>query len=122
MFVLYRPLLLSSVSKEIAESQKVPVRFLDMIFMLIIGLVAAVTVPIVGALLCFSLLITPTAASIYISCNPKKVIIISIIFSLVTIWLSLILAYYSQWPIGFFVSAIGGFIYFFERILTLLMT
>lgn len=113
---LYRPLLLSSISKEIAESQGVPLRLLEMLFMVVLGLVAAVTVPIVGALLCFSLLIAPTAASVYISSNPRKVVILSLVFSLVTMWISLVLAYYSQWPTGFFVSIIGGFIYLFARV------
>ena len=113
---LYRPLLLVSVSKDIARSRGIPVRLIEMLFMVVLGLVAAVTVPIVGALLCFSLLIVPTAASAYISSNPKKVIILSLVFSIVSVWLSLILAYYSNWPIGFFVSVIGGIIYFMARL------
>jgi zinc/manganese transport system permease protein len=113
---LYRPLLLVSVSKDIAESRGIPVRLIEMIFMVVLGLVAAVTVPIVGALLCFSLLVVPTAASAYITSNPKLVIILSLTFSVFSVWISLILAYYSGWPIGFFVSAIGGIIYLFSRV------
>ena len=92
---LYRPLLLVSVSKDLAESRGVHVRLIEMLFMVVLGLVAAITVPIVGALLCFSLLIVPTAASAYITSDPKKVIILSLIFSVVSVWISLILAYYS---------------------------
>lgn len=113
---LYRPLLLVSVSKDIAESRGVSVRLIEMLFMIVLGLVSAVTVPIVGALLCFSLLIVPTAASAYITSNPIKEIILSIVFSVVSIWLSLILAYYSDWPIGFFVSAITGSMYLISRL------
>jgi len=113
---LFRPLLLVSISKDIARSRGIPVRLIEMLFMVVLGLVAAVTVPIVGALLCFSLLIVPTAASAYISSDPKKVIILSLVFSIVSVWLSLILAYFSNWPIGFFVSVIGGIIYFISRV------
>lgn len=112
---LYRPLLLVSISKEIAESRGIPVRLTEIIFMMVLGLVSAVTVPIVGALLCFSLLVVPTAASTYITSNPKFVMTLSLIFSISSVWISLILAYYSGWPIGFFVSAIGGLVYFFSR-------
>lgn len=113
---LYRPLLLTSVSKDIAESRGIHVRLMEMLFMVVLGLVAAVTVPVVGALLCFSLLIVPAAASVYITSNPRKVIILSLIFSVVTVWISLVFAYYSEWPIGFFVSVIGGIIYLISRI------
>lgn len=113
---LYRPLLLTSVSKDIAESRGVPVRLIEILFMVVLGLVAAFTVPVVGALLCFSLLIVPTAASAYITSDPKKVMILSLVFSVVSVWISLILAYYSEWPIGFFVAIIGGVIYLFSRV------
>lgn len=113
---LYRPLLLTSVSKDLAESRGIHVRLIEMIFMVVLGLVSAVTVPVVGALLCFSLLIVPTAASVYITSNPRKVIILSLTFSVVTVWISLVFAYYSEWPIGFFVSIIGGIIYLISRI------
>jgi zinc/manganese transport system permease protein len=113
---LYRPLLLVSVSKDLAESRGISVRLIEIFFMVVLGLVAAITVPVVGALLCFSLLIVPTAASAYITSNPKKVIGLSLVFSLFSVWISLVLAYYSEWPIGFFVSVIGGIIYLFSRV------
>lgn len=115
---LYRPLLLVSISKDIAESRCVSVRLIEMLFMVVLGLVAAITVPVVGALLCFSLLIVPTAITAYITSNPKKVIILSLIISVGLVWISLILAYYTEWPIGFFVSIIGGSIYLFVRVIS----
>lgn len=114
--LLYRPLLLVSISKDVAESRGIPVRLTEGIFMIVLGLISAATVTIVGALLCFSLLVVPTAASAYITSNPKLVIALSLIFSVSSVWISLTLAYYSGWPIGFFVSTIGGIIYFLSRI------
>jgi zinc/manganese transport system permease protein len=113
--LLYRPLLLASISQEVAESRGIPVRLLEMGFMVVIGLVAAVTVPVVGALLCFSLLIGPTAASSYLTCHPSKAIVLALLFSLITVWASLILAFFSGWPIGFFVSIIAGLFYACSR-------
>ncbi|CAA7601977.1 ABC transporter, TroCD-like [Acididesulfobacillus acetoxydans] len=112
---LYRPLLLASVSKEIAQSRGIPVRWVEMCFMVIVGLTAAITVPVVGALLCFSLLIGPTAVSILLTSSSEKVMALSLLFSVLTVWLSLILGYYSGWPIGFFVSIIGAILYLAAR-------
>lgn len=114
---LYRPLLLASISKEIAKSRGIPVRFLEMCFMVVLGLASAITVPIVGALLCFSLLIAPMAASTYLTSNPRKVLLLAMLFSLITIWSSLILAYFSGLPIGFLVSIIGAVFYMCSRII-----
>lgn len=108
---LYRPLLLASVSREIAQARGVPVRFLEISFLIVVGLATSVIVPVVGALLCFSLLIAPNAASIYLTSNPEKVMALSLLFSLADVWLSIILAYLSGWPIGFFVSMIGVLLY-----------
>jgi zinc/manganese transport system permease protein len=113
--ILYRPLLLASVSREIAEARGVPVRLLEILFLVIVGLASAVIVPVVGALLCFSLLIGPNAASIYLTSRPGKVMVLSLAFSLVNIWASIVFAYVTGWPIGFFVSMIGALLYAFAR-------
>ncbi len=105
-----------SISKDVAKSRGIPVRLTESIFMIVLGLISAATAPIVGALLCFSLLVVPTAASASITSNPKLVIALSLIFSVSSVWISLTLAYYSRWPIGFFVSTIKGIIYFLSRI------
>ena len=113
---LYRPLLLESVSSEIAAVRGVPVRFIEVSFLIVVGLAASVIVPVVGALLCFSLLICPNAASIYITSNPGKALAFSLLFSLVDVWVSIVLAYMTGWPIGFFVSMIGALLYACARI------
>lgn len=117
LLFLYRPLVLTAVSKEISESRGVSTSFFQMIFLVLVGVVCAITVPVVGALLSFSLLITPTAASIYITSDPKKVMFLSVILSLIIVWSSLILAYLSDWPIGFFVAIIGAIFYVIARLI-----
>ena len=113
--VLYRPLLLVSVSREIAQARGIPVRFVELTFLIVVGLSTSVIVPVVGALLCFSLLIGPSAASIYLTSNPAKAMLLALLFSLVDMWLSVVLAYLSGWPIGFFVSMIGVLLYAVAR-------
>jgi len=113
--VLYRPLLLASVSREVAESRGIPVGLVEMAFLFVLGLVAAVTVPIVGALLCFALLVGPAAASGYLTCHPGKAVALSVVFCLVAVWVSLILAFFSGWPVGFFVAVSVGLLYMGAR-------
>lgn len=115
--ILYRPLLFTSVMKDTAEARGIPVRLLDIVFLVILGLATAVTVPIVGALLTFSLLIGPAAASHYLSHHPLRAIAYSITISIVCVWLSLILAYDSGWPLGFFVATTSAVAYFGARFL-----
>ena len=61
--VLYRPLLLTSVVPEIADATSVPTFRIELLFLLIVALATTMTVPVVGALLIFSLMIGPPAAA-----------------------------------------------------------
>ncbi|HEY0222270.1 MAG TPA: metal ABC transporter permease [Lactovum miscens] len=115
--LIYRPLLLSSLSKDIAKSRGIPVRLIESIFLLVIAISVSVIIPIVGTLLCFSLLITPSAASIYLTSHPAKALVFAIIISLLDIWFSISLAYLTTWPIGFFVSTIGLIFYMVARLI-----
>ena len=63
LVALYRPLVFSSADPEVAEARGVPVRAINMIFAVLVGLAAAQAVQVVGALLVLSLLITPAAAA-----------------------------------------------------------
>jgi zinc/manganese transport system permease protein len=108
---LYRPLLFASITKESAKARGIPVGFLDIAFLFVVGLATATIVPIVGALLTFSLMIGPAAASQYLTHRPIPSILYSIGISLFIIWLSLIFAYDTGWPIGFFVAALSAVIY-----------
>ncbi|MDN6069969.1 MAG: metal ABC transporter permease [Lactococcus plantarum] len=115
LLMIWRPLLFGAVSKEVAESKGIPVRLVNILFLIIVALATTVIVPVVGALLAFSLIIMPSAGSIYLSSNPKYVLLLSIISSILVFWLSILLGYFSGWPIGFFVSAVGMLWYLFAR-------
>lgn len=114
---VWRPLLLATLSREIAQARGVPVRFLEIAFLVIVGLATAAIVPSVGALLCFSLLIAPNAAAARLSGNPSKALMLSLVFSLFAVWLSIMLAYFTGLPVGFFVSMVGALIYAAARLI-----
>ena len=61
--VLFRPLLLTSISPDLGEARGVSARTVALAFLLILALATAVTLPVVGALLVFSLTVGPAAAA-----------------------------------------------------------
>lgn len=108
---LFRPLLLSSVIPEIAQSRGVQSGRLDVAFLMVLAFATAIAVPVVGALLIFSLLIGPPAAARVLSNRPLGALLLGVGFSLVTVWISIAMSYLTNWPIGFFVGILGASFY-----------
>ncbi|MCY0893587.1 MAG: metal ABC transporter permease [Acidibacillus sp.] len=115
LLFMFRPLLFSSISGNVARARGIHVNQLDMLFLIIVGLATAITVPIVGALLTFSLMIAPAAAAGYITHHPIRNIAVSIAFALLTVWLALLIAYDTGWPVGFFVASFSTICYGMAR-------
>jgi len=61
--VLYRPLLLSSVMPELAEARGVRPARVETLFLVVVALATSMTLPVVGALLIFSLMTGQSASS-----------------------------------------------------------
>lgn len=116
IFLLYRPLLYVTVARSSAEAQGLSPFRLEMAFLLAVGLIAAVTVPVVGVLLSFSLMVGPAAAARYVAKSPAQAVGYSVGIALITIWVSMILAYDTTWPIGFFVAATSAVVYVAVRL------
>jgi len=106
-----RPLLFASVDPDVAAGRGVPVRSLTVAFLLILGLTVAEVSQITGALLVFALLVMPPAAAQAVAARPRTSLIITLALSLSVTWLSLAAAYFSPWPIGFYVTTFAFAIY-----------
>ena len=109
--VLYRPLMLSSVTPDVAEARGINPRVMDLAFLVVVALVTTMAVPVVGSLLIFSLLIGPPAAARSFTNRPPVAIGLSVLFALVTVWVAIAVSYETNLPIGFFVGAISAFAY-----------
>lgn len=109
--VLYRPLLLSSVLPDVGEARGVRAQWLDLAFLVVLGLATAMTVPVVGALLIFSLVIGPPAAARAFTRRPAPAMALSVGLALVSVWCAIALSYLSNWPIGFFVGTVSALCY-----------
>ncbi len=109
--VLARPLLFASMDGAVAAARGVPVRGLSVLFLLMLGCTAAEVSQITGALLVFALLVMPAAAAQQLTARPVLGMGLAVIFGLAVAWISLAVAFYSPWPVGFFVSTFGFALY-----------
>lgn len=105
--VIARPLLFASVDPDVADARGVDVRRLSMFFLLVLALAVAVTVQIVGTLLVFALLVTPGAAALQLTARPMRGLFLSVVFSLLFTWLGLAIAYFTDYPVGFFITSLA---------------
>jgi zinc/manganese transport system permease protein len=111
VFLVYRPLMLSSVMPDVAEARGVGSTRMEVIFLVVVALTTTMAVPVVGALLIFSLLISPAAAARSFTNRPFTAMGLSVLIALGTVWSAIALAYLSNLPIGFFVGSIGALTY-----------
>jgi zinc/manganese transport system permease protein len=109
--VIYRPLMLSSVVPEVAEAGGIRSYRIEMCFLIVVALATAVTVPVVGALLIFSLMIGPPAAARSLTSRPLLAMVLSVGIALITVWAAIALSYQYNWPVGFFVGMLGALSY-----------
>ena len=109
--VIYRPLMLSSITPEIAEARGVHAYRIEMCFLLVLALATTMTVPVVGALLIFSLMIGPPAAARSLTSRPLLAMLLSVVIALVTVWAAIAFSYQYNWPVGFFVGILGALSY-----------
>jgi zinc/manganese transport system permease protein len=107
----FRPLMLTSALPEVAEARGVSTRRVDLYFLVVMALATSMTVPVVGALLMFSLMIGPAAAARSVTARPGTALTLSVVIALATVWLSIALSYQTNWPLGFFVGTIGAAFY-----------
>jgi zinc/manganese transport system permease protein len=109
--VIYRPLMLSSITPEIAEARGIRSHRIEMCFLLVLALATTITVPVVGALLIFSLMIGPPAAARSLTSRPLLAMCLSVVIALITVWAAIALSYQYNWPVGFFVGVLGALSY-----------
>ena len=111
-----RPLLFASIDPDVARARGVPVQLLGLGFLLVLGLSVAETSQITGALLVFSLLVAPAAAAQRITSRPLLGIALSVALALAVTWLGLALAYFSIYPVGFYITSLAFAAYVLARV------
>ena len=111
-----RPLLFASVDAGVARARGVPTRALDMGFLLLLGLAVAATAQITGALLVFALLVTPAATAQQLTARPALGLALSALIAFGVTWLGLGIAYFSPYPVGYWVTSLSFGLYVAVRL------
>ncbi|MCW2975441.1 MAG: transporter [Actinomycetia bacterium] len=114
--VAARPLFFASVDADVARARGVPVALLGFGFLLVLGLSVAATSQITGALLVFALLVTPAATAHQLTSRAVLGIALSVAIALGVTWLGLALAYFSVYPVGFYVTSLSFAVYVGVRV------
>jgi zinc/manganese transport system permease protein len=112
----WRPLFFASVDADVARAGGVPVRLLDFGFLLVLGLSVAETSQITGTLLVFALLVTPAAIAHQLTSRPGLGVVLAVAIALAVTWLGLALAYFSIYPVGFYVTSLSFALYVLVRL------
>jgi zinc/manganese transport system permease protein len=111
---LYRPLLLSTVSPEMAAARGIPVRLVGALYLLALALATALAAITIGTILSTALLIGPAAAALRLTRRPLRAMAVAIGIGVAAVWIGVVLAYDSYhwppkehgWPVSFFVVAL----------------
>lgn len=102
-----RPLTFASVNPEVAEAKGVPVRALGVVFMVLLALVITMAVQVVGTLLLFGLVVTPSATALAITARPALIGLLGTAIGLFSVLAGLVLAAMFNLPPSFFIVTIS---------------
>jgi zinc/manganese transport system permease protein len=112
--VAWRPLLLTTVSPDIAAARGTPVRLTGLLFMLALALSVALSSLAVGAILSTALLVGPAATALRLIKATGRAVAIACLIGVGATWLGVLLAYDSYYwgashqglPVSFFIVAV----------------
>jgi zinc/manganese transport system permease protein len=114
--VIFRPLLFATVSAEAARARGIPLGRLNSAFLVCLALAAATTIPIVGSLLVFALLVAPPAAATLLAKHPLQAVVTAVLLNLACCWGGIAVAYYTTLPVGFLIAIFSASTYLAARI------
>jgi zinc/manganese transport system permease protein len=105
--VLARPLLFASIDPDVARARGVPTHLVAAAFLVVLGVAAAGTSQVTGSLLVFALLVTPAATASRLTARPAAGLVLSIGIGLLVVWVGEGIAFFSPYPIGFWVTTLA---------------
>lgn len=105
--VISRPLLFATVDRDVAAAAGLPVGSLGIAFLLLLGVAVAEASEITGALLVFALLVLPPATAQVITGRVGLGIVLSVVVAVAVTWAGLVIAYYTPYPTGAFITTLS---------------
>ena len=124
VLAMYRPLLLSSVSSDLATAQGVRVRLVGIGYLAALAVAVSLSAVTIGAILSTALLIGPAATALRLTNRTGRAAIIAAALGVVATWLGVLLAYDSYywfpsrggWPVSFFVVTLVFVFYLLSQV------
>jgi zinc/manganese transport system permease protein len=114
IWLIRRPLLLSSFSSDLAAARGISLRRVGLLFMLALAVAVGLSSIAIGAVLSTALLIGPAATAIRFTASLRNAMLVAGVLGVVSTWLGVLLAYNSfYWfpssqglPVSFFIVAL----------------
>ena len=112
--VVYRPLLLMSVSSDVAAARGVPVRLVGLLFMVALAVSVGLSSLAIGSILSTALLVGPAATALRLTKRLGWTLLVAGLIGVGGTWLGVLLAYDSVYwgssqqglPVSFFIVAV----------------
>ena len=116
---IYRPLLLSSVSTDLAAARGIRLRTVGLLFMLALAVSVALSSIAIGSILSTALLIGPPATALRLTRTVRSSMVVACVLGVATTWLGILLAYDSYYwipsnkalPVSFFIVVAAFVLY-----------
>ncbi len=124
VLVMYRPLVLTSISADLAIAQGIRVRLVGIGYLVALALAVSLSAVTIGAILSTALLIGPAATALRITNRTGRAAAIAAGIGVVATWLGVLLAYDSYywfpngggWPVSFFVVTLIFLVYLLSQL------
>ena len=107
MALIGRRLLFASVDPAVASARGVPVRGLNILFLLLLGATVAEVSKFTGSLLVFALLVMPAATAQVLTARPARGLLITIVLGVLVTWFGLAWAYFGNQATGFTITSLA---------------
>ncbi len=111
LLLIWRPLTFDSLDPQSAAARGVPTTVVSFVFMILLGIVVAVAVHIIGALLVLSLLVTPAAAAMRVANGPVAVPLLAAAFGVTSAVGGILLAIAGTLPVSPYITTLSFLIY-----------
>jgi zinc/manganese transport system permease protein len=110
--VVSRPLIFASLQSELAEARGAPLQLISTAFLMIVAVAVAECAQIVGVLLVFTLMVGPAASALAFTRRLWGAVALAVALALFEAWGGLTFAFYTDWPVSFWITALSGAVYF----------
>lgn len=110
LFVM-RPLLFASLQPDLAETKGVSLRWISVLFLIMVACVTVACVQVTGILLTFSLMVGPAAVARQWGKTVFQALLVSVLLSVFEAWSGILAAWLTDLPASFWISGISFAVY-----------